>query len=33
MIETLREEKEQTVTKKTESQIQDYGVLNRFVSK
>ncbi|XP_018372504.1 PREDICTED: WD repeat-containing protein 46 [Trachymyrmex cornetzi] len=33
MIEALREEQKETVTKKTENQNKDYGVLNRFVSK
>jgi len=33
MIEALREEQKETVTKKIENQNKDYGVLNRFVSK
>jgi len=33
MIETLREEQKETISKKIENQNKDYGVLNRFVSK
>lgn len=33
MIEALRKEQEATISKKTENQDKDYGVLNRFVSK